>query len=121
MYVIPFPPAWPELDIDPADPKPIWRISNNGGEYPLWDDDGRELFYFTSTGSFISVATRLGGDDFQFDTGVELFNAPYEDGLPIDVLPGGQLFVLGGKRDNTSTRLQITLNWQRLLTGGASP
>jgi Tol biopolymer transport system component len=120
-YVIPFAPAWPDLDLDPANPEPIWRVSTAGGQFPMWRSDGRELYYVTSTGSLIAVPTRIEGDVFGHDAGVVLFNWEYVFGMPIDVLPGGKYFFLSGTFIGSNTRVQITLNWQRLLKSGATP
>jgi len=44
-----------------------WQISNNGGLYPLFSRNGRELFYRTQDNQIMVASFRLKGDSFVAD------------------------------------------------------
>ncbi len=121
VFVIPFAPAWPDLEIDPADPEPIWRVSIAEGGYPLWRQDGEELYYVTPTGSLIAVQIQTDGEVFKHDTGAPLFQSSWEQGKAISLLPNGERFFLSEVKSGSNARVVITLNWQRLLRSGEQP
>ena len=121
VFVVPFAPAWPDLDLDPADPAPIWRVSIAGGTNPLWRNDGRELYYVSSNGAVIVVETEIEGDIFKHGSGVTLFQSSHERGKAIDVLPNGQGFFLSDVQTGMSARVVIILNWHLLLKDGGIP
>ena len=50
-----------------------WQISSNGGRYPQWSADGKELYYFESNWDFISVPITTEGK-FIIGKPVRLFN-----------------------------------------------
>lgn len=50
-----------------------WQISSNGGRYPEWSADGKELYYFTPTWDFISVPIQTK-PKFTIGKPVRLFN-----------------------------------------------
>jgi eukaryotic-like serine/threonine-protein kinase len=56
-----------------------WQISTNGGTFPRWRQDGRELFYMTqvSGGKMMAVDVRSSGSTFEVGTRKELFDSPY--------------------------------------------
>jgi serine/threonine protein kinase len=68
VYVQPFP-----------DGAGKWQVSTNGGNFPRWRRDGRELFYMTqvSGGKMMAVDVRASGSTFEAGTPKELFDSPY--------------------------------------------
>jgi serine/threonine-protein kinase len=54
VYVRPFPPASGSK----------WQISSGGGLYPLWSNNGRELFYETADNRIMVVDYTAGGASF---------------------------------------------------------
>jgi hypothetical protein len=50
-----------------------WQISSNGGRFPVWSDDGRELYYITLDWDFIAVPITTSGK-FAAGKPVTLFN-----------------------------------------------
>jgi Tol biopolymer transport system component len=56
-----------------------WQVSTNGGQFPRWRRDGRELFYMAqaSGGKMIAVDVRSSGSTFEAGTPRELFDSPY--------------------------------------------
>ena len=52
-----------------------WQVSTGGGARPLWRADGKELFFFSSSGGGQLMATDIheSGSSLQFSTPRELF------------------------------------------------
>jgi eukaryotic-like serine/threonine-protein kinase len=56
-----------------------WQVSTNGGVFPRWRRDGRELFYMSQNGGgkMMAVDVRSSGSTFDAGTPKELFDSPY--------------------------------------------
>ena len=56
-----------------------WQISTNGGAFPRWRRDGRELFYMeqVSGGKMMVVDVRWSGSTLEAGAPKELFDSPY--------------------------------------------
>jgi serine/threonine-protein kinase len=73
----------------------LQQISNSGGMFPRWRQDGRELFYWTGA-AFNVVDVQDDSEEFRHGNPRELFKtsftvvAPFS---PYDVAPDGQRFV----------------------------
>jgi eukaryotic-like serine/threonine-protein kinase len=88
------------------------RVSDSGGGAPMWRKDGKELFYVTPDGKFMSVAVKCG---LRPTSGVPkfLFQLPF----PVDirwivysVADNGNTFILGEPVDKDRS-LTVVLNW----------
>jgi eukaryotic-like serine/threonine-protein kinase len=102
IYVQPFPPTGAK-----------WQVSNNGGRQPIWRADGKELFFVSDDRKFYAVDIR-GGPSFDygvprflFDMRANVFNtansyAPSRD---------GQRFIVNMLLDNTTSPINVVLNW----------
>jgi serine/threonine-protein kinase len=93
-----------------------WMISTEGGEYPRWARNGREIF-FLSGDKLMSVALETQ-PTFKAATPHALFPATgYLAAGNYDVAPDGQHFVMI-KQDDTLTNpkeLNVILNWSEEL------
>lgn len=103
-----------------------WQISTEGGGEPVWNRNGRELFY-RSGGKMmaVDVATQ---PSFTAGKPRVLFEGPY---LPTpltsanyDVSPDGQRFLMLKPNESTEapTQISVVLNWfeelkQKIPTG----
>ena len=89
IYVRPFPNVGDDLV----------QVSNSGGERPLWNPNGRELFYLEpgSPARLMSVEIEPSGPDFSVGTRTPLFDWPYliggGGGRSYHVSPAGQRFL----------------------------
>jgi eukaryotic-like serine/threonine-protein kinase len=117
VYVQPFP-----------GPGGKWQISTEGGTEPVWNPNGRELFY-RSGGKImaVDVTTQPG---FAAGTPRKLFEGPYL-ASPLtnpnyDVSPDGQRFLMlkpAESAEAAPTQINVVLNWfeelkRRVPTGG---
>ena len=100
-----------------------WQISKDGGWFPRWRRDGRELFYYASDERLMAVplksATRL-----DVGAAVPLFEARLLNGPAnaagirhqYDVAPDGQRFLLNVPLDDAAaSSITVVLNWHAAL------
>jgi Tol biopolymer transport system component len=92
-------------------------ISTEGGQFPIWRRDGRELYYLTRDGSVMAVQTQSdGGAGLSVGTPVRLFTAPRVAsgpgaGTPYDVAPDGR-FLINVFLRRTAPPATVLLNWR---------
>jgi serine/threonine protein kinase len=100
-----------------------WPISTEGGTSPMWNRNGRELFY--RNGDKMMAVDVGGGSDLTLSAPRLLFEQPYAFGQTItlpnyDVSPDGKRFLMV-KDEPGAGRLNVVLNWfeelKRLVPG----
>jgi Tol biopolymer transport system component len=94
-----------------------WPVSNNGGNYPRWRRNGKELFYRAPDGRLMSAMVRPAGQDLEFGSPVALFRILQPQGAfayPYDVSSDGQriLALAPSEINSGSTPLTVLINWQ---------
>ena len=110
VYVQPFP-----------GPGGKWMISNDGGQFPRWARNGREIFYINGD-KMMSAAVetqpvfKAGTPRVLFQTGGYLGVGNY------DVAPDGQHFLMLKQEEplGSHTELNVILNWSEYLKRRAS-
>ena len=93
-----------------------WQISTEGGTEPMWNPNGRELFYRSGEKMMaVDIATQPG---FAAGTPRRLFEGRYESApVPVanyDISPDGQRFLMLKPVEQTasaSTQINVVLNW----------
>ena len=111
IFVVPFPPNGSK-----------WQVSSNGGYYPRWRRDGRELFYVTPDGTLTAVDV-LPGNEFRVSAPKKLFHLnirPPASAIyttKYDVSADGQRFiaVVPSRTATESMQVTVTANWPTLL------
>jgi serine/threonine protein kinase len=113
VYVRPFP------DVDGG----TWQVSTDGGVWPLWSPDGRELFY-RNEDKYMEVPVKTE-PTFSFETPKVLFQGTYDiqPSLPMvgnwDINPDGKRFLMikpptvagTGSTSVGPRKINIVLNW----------
>jgi serine/threonine-protein kinase len=94
-----------------------WQVSTQGGTQPVWNPNGKELFYRNSN-KMMSVEVSAGAD-LRLSQPRVLFDRQYAFGSGItipnyDVSPDGQRFAMI-KDESSGTHLNVVLNWLREL------
>jgi Tol biopolymer transport system component/predicted Ser/Thr protein kinase len=91
-----------------------WQISTDGGSYPVWSRDGKELFYISADGKMMAVDVKSGP---KFDPGVprSLFDVgtdftAYGDGY--DVGNDGRFLIPVSVEQSGAHPITVVLNWQ---------
>lgn len=90
------------------------QVSTDGGTQPVWNPNGKEIFYRVGD-KMMSVVVTFGGGDVTLSQPVPLFERRYAYGAGItipnyDVTRDGQRFLMV-KDESTAGRLRVILNW----------
>jgi Tol biopolymer transport system component len=90
-----------------------WPVSTEGGTSPMWNGNGRELFY--RNGNKMMAVEMTPGPELALSAPRLLFEQPYAYGQTItlpnyDVRADGQRFLMV-KEEAGSGRLNVVLNW----------
>jgi Tol biopolymer transport system component/predicted Ser/Thr protein kinase len=95
-----------------------WLVSIQGGSFPRWRGDGKELFYLSPEGKLMAVAVKEKGGALEWETPRPLFPvAPMGLLHPYDVASDGQRFlVLQPAEESRSQPLTVVINWQAGLS-----
>jgi eukaryotic-like serine/threonine-protein kinase len=102
-----------------------WQVSTNGGVFPRWRRDSKELFYMgaVSLGKMISVKVNPTGPTFEYGDSTELFDSGYVNfghtsGVyhTYAVSPDGQRFLIPrpetvGSEEIASAPITVVVNW----------
>lgn len=94
-----------------------WQVSQNGGLFPLWRGDGKELYFMgfgsNATAEVFAVSVNANGDTFESGQVRTLFPISYTAplGYPYDVTPDGQRFIQATSPESISTPLVLVTNW----------
>jgi eukaryotic-like serine/threonine-protein kinase len=89
------------------------RISRDGGSFPKWRRDGRELF-FMAPGRRLMAASVKAGSRLDVAVPVELFRLD-SGALDFDVAPDGQRFLFSQPAQEPGPPITVILNWTALL------
>jgi serine/threonine-protein kinase len=101
-----------------------WQVSTEGGTSPVWNRNGRELFYRNGN-KVMAVEIEFAGADPALSPPHLLFEHAYTYGSTItianfDVSPDGQRFVMV-QDEPRAGRLAIVLNWTEELKRLSAP
>jgi Tol biopolymer transport system component len=90
-----------------------WQVSQNGGTFPAWRQDGKEIFFIGLAGGLQSATVNTKSDELEVDPVHVLFQVNYVApvGHPYDVNPDGQRFVFTTLPESISTPLVLVTNW----------
>lgn len=107
VYVSPFP-----------GPGGKWLVSTQGGWFPQWRHDGKELFYVSLDSKIMSAEVNTNGSSFVVGTVRPLFEAKpyfgYFSGNIYDVTPDGQRFIVP-EEGQTERTMTLLANWPTAL------
>jgi hypothetical protein len=91
-----------------------WQISTNGGNFPVWSRDGRELYLIGADNKMMAVEIKGSGASFQAGVPKALFTAPAPD--QYDVSKDGRFLVHVHINQNaTGVPITVLKNWQAEL------
>jgi len=113
VYVVPF-DASQVLSTPPLEQVAIkkrWQVSANGGAFPRWRRDSKELFYVAPGGEFTGIGVEAKGNEFSVSEARPLFR---ETLVGYDVSGDGQRFLVNGLERDTLP-LTLVANWKELL------
>ena len=88
-----------------------WQVSANGGQYPHWSQDGKELYYMDLTFNLLAVPVTNASGALQFGAGEKLvanWSAPQ---VFYDVSPDGKKFLLDRVEQQVSQSVTVVTNF----------
>jgi len=93
-----------------------WQVSANGGAFPRWRRDGKELFYVAPGDEFVGVGVETMGNAFSLSEARPLFRETLAAAaFPYDVSPDGQRFLVNSFGETETSPLTLVVNWKELL------
>ena len=109
VFIVPFPSG-----------NGMWQVSVDGGHWPRWRRDGKELYFVSLRNVLTAVEVRAKGDSLEVGHPVPLFSfhpgRVYRVGMiGYDVTPDGQRFLLNAAADENTRPLTLLLNWDAEL------
>jgi serine/threonine-protein kinase len=112
IYVRPF----PEVN------RALWQVTGDGGTFPLWSRNGRELFYQTLDGAMVAVPVEPSATTWKAGSPTELFRGPYavRDGTlgrQYDVAPDGRFLMLKRADTGIVPHFVVVQHWITELAG----
>jgi Tol biopolymer transport system component len=105
VYIQPFPPSGGK-----------WQISKNGGKFPRWRRDGKELFFVGADNKLMAVDIKLG-DSVEAGIPKALFQTTIPNRSRYTATGDGQRFLvadLAGDSENNQALPVVMLNWAGL-------
>ena len=94
-----------------------WKVSTNGGAWPVWSRNGKELFFIGPDRKMIAVGINPASTDkFDFEEPRPLFESRAGQG-PYDIfdVSNDGRFLIRVPVDAVSTPITVILNWTSLL------
>jgi Tol biopolymer transport system component len=89
-----------------------WRVSSNGGAYPVWNGNGKELFYKNLTDDFFVCTLEPKGAEIEVSTPQHLFHAASPGiGVSFDVFSDGKRLLVNHSEEEAQAPLQLVTNW----------
>jgi Tol biopolymer transport system component len=92
-----------------------WQVSQNGGAFPVWRADSREIYFFSPAPPVQLLAAEVStkGEEFQVENVRTLFpgSSVASAGQLFDVTPDGKRFLLSLPPNVGSPPLTLVLNW----------
>ena len=91
-----------------------WQVSEEGGLFPQWRSDGREIVYTRQNGELVAAAIEIGTDSLQPSGTQVLFriHPPIPSGASFALAPDGEkLLVWSNKLRESETVVNLVVNW----------
>jgi serine/threonine-protein kinase len=106
IYVRPFP------DVT----RGLWQLTKDGGTFPAWSRDGRELFYVRLDGTMVAIPVEASATTWAAGSAKELFRGHYgirdgSLGRQYDVAPDGRFLLLRREDAPEAPHFVIVQNW----------
>ncbi len=91
-----------------------WQISTEGGDYPVWSRNGRELYFIPGDNKMMAVQVKADGQRFEHDVPKALFGVP--ELTQFDAGKDGRLLIHVSQAETTgSVSVNVVVNWQSAL------
>jgi hypothetical protein len=89
-----------------------WQVSTNGGDFPAWRGDGKELFFFDPADALYSADVSEKGTEFSVGQVHRLFHQDASaNGVAFDASHDGKKFLFNVGAQDASATLNLVVNW----------
>jgi eukaryotic-like serine/threonine-protein kinase len=90
-----------------------WQVSQNGGTFPAWRGDSKEIWYVGTDLVLHSAVVNTKSEEFELEPVQTLFQVNYVApvGTPYDVTPDGQKVIFSTFPEGVPTPLVLVTNW----------
>jgi Tol biopolymer transport system component len=89
-----------------------WRVSANGGDFPAWSGNGKELFYQNVTNNYFVCSFTVKGQEAVIGKPQHLFQASTPGiGVPFDVSLDGKRLLVNHADEEMQAPLHLVTNW----------
>ncbi len=92
-----------------------WQVSQGGGVQPIWNRDGKTLYYLAPGGRLMAVSVQEKGAAVEIGTPRQLFQTPMADadafGRAYTVTPDGKRFLVEKSGQVATFPLTLVTNW----------
>jgi serine/threonine-protein kinase len=94
-----------------------WQVTKDGGTFPAWSQNGRELYYLKPDGTMVAVSVDAGASSWKAGAPVELFRGPYlmlgdgTMGRQYDVAADGRFLMLKDAAETGAGHFVVVQNW----------
>jgi Tol biopolymer transport system component len=93
-----------------------WRVSTNGGSFPAWSGNGKELFYGDLTSDYFVCSVTAKGSEVAVGTPRHLFHTGTPGiGVSFDVSLDGKRLLVNHADEEMQAPLHLVTNWTREL------
>ena len=96
-----------------------WEVSTEGGSFPVWRRDGKELFYMSLDNKIMAAEASENGSSFVVGRVEALFQTKPYFGLftanLFDVTSDGQRFIVPYDSGQANRAISLVVNWPALL------
>ena len=94
-----------------------WQISSEGGTFPVWRGDGKELYFVGDDGQLRAVEIKARAGEISVGGSEVLFPLRNVNALfaPFDVTADGQRFLVGMPQNTQSEPLLLVSDWTAAL------
>jgi Tol biopolymer transport system component len=107
IYVQPFP-----------GPGGKWKVSTDGGTFPRWRGDGKELFFIAPNGKLMAVPIGTSGSTLEAGSPIALFQTRIVTGglanqeAQYAISRDGRFLINNRVDQSTTTPITLILNWK---------
>ncbi len=90
-----------------------WQISREGGTFPVWRHDGREIYFVGYAIQLMAADVHPVADGFEVGSTQTLFEVRnvLAVGAPFDVSPDGKRFLVLSQPSMSPSPMMLVLNW----------
>jgi Tol biopolymer transport system component len=89
-----------------------WKVSTNGGAYPAWSRNGKELFFESITNDFFACPIAVKGSEIDVGTPQHLLHTSSPGlGISFDVSSDGKRLLVNRAEEEAQAPLQLVTNW----------